>query len=667
MNADAPHKPSGEDRAIDGLLHEAHRMDGGRDFAFLDELKANLDQQVEPPVTKKQAVVKHKKRKQVWIPIIAGIAATGMLLLVFLPQLSPEVPFIYSLFGNDEAGPVAADSQDSKAYPAYSSVSGEPAVASHLKVTQLSEVDLVQIRKPLWHARISSDYYEEARGGTLRGSNFEYIPDASTELDDPAFGSVEAPSAERYGSYAESTFLSPLKEALSTFSIDVDTASYSNIRRMITDGQAVPPESVRIEEMINYFDYHYPQPKGEHPFAAHLEVAACPWQPGHHLVRIGLQGRTVVPEARPSANLVFLLDISGSMNTARKLPLLKTAMHDLVDQLNSDDVVSIVVYAGSEGLALEPTSGDDKPRIHAAIDQLNSGGSTAGAAGIGLAYQLARKQFVKGGINRVILGTDGDFNVGISDNDSLVALVEREARSKVFLTVLGFGTGNLNDQMLEEITNKGNGSYHYIDSAREGRKVLVEQMSGTLLTIAKDVKIQVEFNPAYIQEYRLVGYDNRRLRNEDFTNDQIDAGDIGSGHSVTALYEVQLVGAEQPGGDALKYQPSRPQAPENLVRNGEWLTVKLRYKQPDADTSIPLERTLRVDGPAPQWEKASADFRFASAVAGFGLILRDSGFRGQATHDLVLELVDRKMLNGEQDPQGRKAEFVELVRRVSGK
>ena len=483
----------------------------------------------------------------------------------------------------------------------------------------------------------------------------------------------EPSNAERYGTYTESPFKTPWQDALSTFSIDVDTASYSNIRRMINDGTSVPPQSVRIEEMINYFDYAYPQPEDQHPFATHLEAAQCPWNPDHHLIRVGLKGREIVPEARPSANLVFLLDVSGSMNTPDKLPLVKKSMHALVDQLGSDDVVSIVVYAGSEGVALEPTSGDNKPQIHQAIDRLASGGSTHGSAGIKLAYKLARQQFVKGGINRVLLATDGDFNVGTTGTGDLTTLVEKEAKGKIFLTVLGYGRGNLNDEMMETITNKGNGSYHYIDSAKESDKVLVEQMNGTLMTIAKDVKIQVEFNPSYIKQYRLVGYDNRRLRNEDFNNDKIDAGDIGSGHTVTALYEVELVEGPQEevngraGVDPLKYQrataPAVTTVPDEMANNNEWLTVKLRYKKPDAKKSIPLEIPLVMKDAAPNWKDASADFRFASAVASFGLILRDSAHKGAANQALILKLVDPTMLDADHDPHGRKSDFMALVRK----
>ena len=372
----------------------------------------------------------------------------------------------------------------------------------------------------------------------LPPTRMEPVPDARHAMMMPQPAPVDR---ERYGQLIDNPWQTPVDEALSTFSIDVDTASYTNLRRMIQDGASIPPDSVRLEEMVNYFDYSYAPPTGEHPFAAHVENAVCPWNPDHQLVRVALKGREIDRSTRAAANLVFLLDVSGSMNDPRKLPLMVQAFELLLEELNASDTISIVVYAGAEGLALPPTHCDaaGRTRVSAALRKLSAGGSTNGGAGIKLAYQLARENFKSGGINRVILATDGDFNVGVTGDGDLVRLVEQNAKSNVFLSVLGFGTGNLNDGMMEAITNKGNGTYYYIDTYQEARRVFLQKLMGTLVTIAKDVKIQVEFNPAHVKRYRLLGYANRMLRKEDFSNDKIDAGDIGSGHTVTAFYEVE--------------------------------------------------------------------------------------------------------------------------------
>lgn len=473
----------------------------------------------------------------------------------------------------------------------------------------------------------------------------------------------------KYGNLTDNAFKSPWKDPLSTFSVDVDTASYTNVRRMIQNGQSVPADAVRIEEMINYFNYSYPQPEGKHPFSVNVETASCPWNSEHRLVKVGLQGKDIAKTARPVANLVFLLDVSGSMNNQDKLPLLVDSMKILLKELNADDSVSIVVYAGAEGLALEPTYVNEAGR-KTILDKLNnfrSGGSTNGGAGIELAYKMAKKHFVKGGVNRVILGTDGDFNVGVVGTDALVNMVEREAKSGVFLSVLGFGQGNLNDAMLEKITNKGNGNYYYIDNLREGRKVFLDDMMGTMVTIAKDVKIQVEFNPAKVKSYRLIGYANRMLKAEDFRDKRVDAGEIGAGHTVTALYEVVPGNAKADAAvvDDLKYQKGKEQpkpAGRELVDSPEMLTVKLAYKQPEAtkETESIYFDTAVTDSDI-NWQLASADFKFASGVALFGMLQRQSEHAGQGTYQLVRQLAEE---GRGDDVKGLRTEFSDLVRKV---
>jgi Ca-activated chloride channel family protein len=462
-------------------------------------------------------------------------------------------------------------------------------------------------------------------------------------------------------------------DAVSTFSIDVDTASYANVRQFLMEmRRPPPPDAVRIEELVNYFHYNYAGPKAddEAPFAAHVEVAGCPWAPEHRLVRIGIKGREIQRDHRPPSNLVFLVDVSGSMDEPSKLPLLVDGLRQLTRELGENDRVAIVVYASSEGLALESTRGDNQAAILGALDRLRAGGSTAGGAGIQLAYQVAKDHYIPGGTNRLILCTDGDFNVGVTSTAELGRLVATKAKdTRVFLSVLGFGRGNLNDAMMQSIADRGNGNHHYVDNLREARKVLVEELTGTLVTIAKDVKIQVEFNPAQVAGYRLIGYENRMLRTEDFNDDTKDAGEIGAGHTVTALYEVIPAG-KQLGVpiiiiDELKYQQPaggsaepRPQPPTTAA-SGELLTLKMRYKQPEGDESHKLEWAITDDGKA--FGAASDDFRFAAAVASFGLVLRNSEYRGDASYDAVAEITQSSL--GE-DAGGNRAEFVDLVRRA---
>ena len=466
---------------------------------------------------------------------------------------------------------------------------------------------------------------------------------------------------EDYKKIDENGFLVVANNPLSTFSIDVDTASYSNVRRFINDGQLPPVDAVRIEEMINYFKYDYPQPQGGEPFSISTEVADCPWNRSHQLIQIGLQGKTLDLSEAPPSNLVFLIDTSGSMNSPDKLPLLKQAFRLLTGQLRDQDNVAIVTYAGAAGLVLPPTSGRNKERILDAIENLAAGGSTAGGAGIQLAYHTAREHFASTANNRVILATDGDFNVGVSSEGELVRLIEEKRKAGIFLTVLGFGTGNLKDAKMEQLADRGNGNYAYIDTLNEARKVFIKELGGTLFTIAKDVKIQVEFNPARVQAYRLVGYENRLLQAEDFIDDKQDAGEMGAGHSVTALYEVIPAGtnARAPKVDPLKYQ-HRSARPEAYDSN-EVMMVKLRYKDPHQEESKLLSRAV-VDEKQ-SIEGASSNLKFAAAVAEFGLLLRDSKFKAQASHQQCLELA--RQARGE-DEEGYRAEFISLVEKSAG-
>ena len=466
------------------------------------------------------------------------------------------------------------------------------------------------------------------------------------------------PNTESYDRIIDNPFLATASNALSTFSIDVDRASYANVRRFVTQGQRPPKDAVRIEEMINYFTYNYPAPANNaaHPFAVSTEVAAAPWSRQHLLVRIGLQAKKIETANLPPNNLVFLIDVSGSMAPANRLPLVKSSLRLLVEQLREQDHVSIVVYAGAAGMVLEPTSGANKARIFDALERLNAGGSTAGGAGLRLAYSVARHYFVTEGNNRVILATDGDFNVGVSSDAEMERLIEEERKTGVFLTVLGYGMGNLKNTKLELLAGKGNGNYAYIDDIAEARKTLVREMGSTLHTIAKDVKLQVEFNPSRVQAYRLIGYENRLLRAEDFNNDQKDAGELGAGHSVTALYEVIPVGVRSStpirGIDSLRYQATPTQTA--AAASDELLFVKLRYKEPTGDISKLLSHSVPNRAATP-----SADFTFAAAVAAFGMILRDSEYKGNATVEDVISITSRNMSN---DPHGYKADFLSLVR-----
>jgi len=463
-------------------------------------------------------------------------------------------------------------------------------------------------------------------------------------------------NTEEYGRIVENEFKDARQNPLSTFSIDVDKASYANIRRFITGSRLPPKDSVRIEEMINYFTYDYPQPEGDNPFSVSTEISQCPWNRQHKLVQIGLQGKNLDYAQLKPCNLVFLVDSSGSMEDVNKLPLLKQSLKLLVDGLDDRDKIAIVAYAGSAGLILPSTPASRNRQIIAALDQLSAGGTTAGGEGLQLAYRVAQENLIKDGNNRVILCTDGDFNVGVSSTGELVRFIEEKRKSDIYLTICGFGMGNYKDGRMEEISKAGNGNYFYIDNIQEAKKVFVKEMRANLFTIAKDVKIQVEFNPTRVKAYRLVGYENRVMANEDFNDDKKDAGELGAGHTVTALYEIIPAGAaeEVRKTDDLKYQVTdvKPTA----AGTAEIMTVKLRYKLPKEETSKLIEKALT--DPGTPLEKASENFRFSASVAGFGMLLRDSKFKGDLTYDTVLAMA--KNSQG-KDPEGYRAEFIRLV------
>ncbi|MDP4131222.1 MAG: von Willebrand factor type A domain-containing protein [Bacteroidota bacterium] len=511
---------------------------------------------------------------------------------------------------------------------------------------------------------VHSDLPQYSLSGKVRGVS---LADRAYELrrgrilnkdNDPgAIQDANDFNTESYDQIIENRFLTATANPLSTFSIDVDGASYSNVRRLLQMGQMPPEGAVRIEELINYFHYDYPQPKGEDPFSINTEIGDCSWSPTHKLVMIGLQGKKIPMENLPASNLVFLIDVSGSMMEPEKLPLVQSSMKLLVDQLREHDKVALVVYAGQAGLVMPPTSGNEKQKIKNAIDRLEAGGSTAGGAGIKLAYQTALENFKTGGNNRVILCTDGDFNVGASSDSELEKLIEKESKTGIYLTVLGYGMGNYKDSKMEKLADKGNGNHAYIDNFNEARKVLVNEFGGTLFTIAKDVKLQVEFNPARVQAYRLIGYENRMLNKEDFNNDKKDAGDMGSGHTVTALYEIIPVGVKndfEEKADGLKYQEQNK--PVTASFGDEMMTIKFRYKKPDGDVSKLLVHPVK-DGHNGIRE-TSSNFRFVSAVAQFGMLLRDSEFKQEASYDKARLLARNSLGN---DEGGYRAEFLKLL------
>lgn len=523
-------------------------------------------------------------------------------------------------------------------------------------------------------AVVSSDYLNQVRttnlNNTLSGkvSGLQVRSQANAKLGNAGTNSIRLRGEtgffntefdrEGYDKINENTFLKATDNPLSTFSIDVDAASYSNVRRILNGGQLPPAGAVRIEEMINYFKYEYPQPQNNDPFSINTEISDAPWNKDHKLVLIGLQGKKIPMENLPATNLVFLIDVSGSMQGPERIGLVKASMKLLVDQLREQDKVAIVVYAGAAGMVLPSTAGSNKNKIKEAIDHLEAGGSTAGGAGIKLAYKTAREYFVKGGNNRVILCTDGDFNVGESSDDAMERLIEEERKSGVFLTVLGYGMGNYQDAKMQKLADKGNGNHAYIDGITEAKKVLVNEFGGTLFTIAKDVKLQIEFNPAKVQGYRLIGYENRMLAKEDFNDDKKDAGELGSGHTVTALYEIIPVGVKSPflqSVDPLKYQ-KKEKKEQKGGETDEIMTVKFRYKAPDGDVSKLIEHPL-VDHSV-SIANTTDNFRFSAAVAQFGMLLRNSEFKASASFDNVLKLAKNAKA---YDEEGYRSEFIRLV------
>lgn len=470
-------------------------------------------------------------------------------------------------------------------------------------------------------------------------------------------------NTEEYSSLSENRFKLAKEEPLSTFSIDVDAASYSNMRRFVNQGVMPQSDAIRTEELINYFSYNYSKPTGKDPVNITTEVGKCPWNPDHRLVRIGIKAKEIASDHLPASNLVFLIDVSGSMYGPTRLDLVKSSLKLLTNNLREKDRVAIVVYAGAAGEVLPSTSGADKQKIREALDALTAGGSTAGGAGIQLAYKIAKKNLITGGNNRIVLCTDGDFNVGVSSTEGLESMIEKERKSGVFLTVLGYGMGNYKDNKMQVLSEKGNGNHAYIDNLQEANKVLVNEFGGTMYTVAKDVKLQLEFNPAKVQSYRLIGYESRLLNKEDFNDDTKDAGEMGAGHTVTAFYEVIPVGVKNnyASVDDLKYQPEKNKNTTNISNNGslELLTVKLRYKEPDGEKSKKLEIPLIDNGR----DQVSSDFRFASAVAMFGQVLRNSDFKGDGSYDKAIALAKEGLDN---DQQGYRREFVRIMETVKG-
>ena len=482
---------------------------------------------------------------------------------------------------------------------------------------------------------------------------------SSTAYHKPATPVIPVLDSESYSEISENVFKKVTSEPLSTFSVDVDAASYSNVRRFINQGQRPPSDAVRIEEMINYFDYDYPQPQGNVPFSVNSELSSCPWNEDNMLLHIGLQGRTIPTNQIPASNIVFLLDVSGSMNSSNKLPLLKSSFGLLTNQLRQEDRVAIVVYAGNTGVVLESTSGVYKGEILSALENLRAGGGTSGAAGLELAYQIARENFIENGNNRIILATDGDFNIGPSSDQEMKNMIKKNREHGVSISVLGFGMGNYKDSKMETIADNGNGNYAYIDNLQEARKVLVKEFGGTLHTIAKDVKFQLEFNPYYVSEYRLIGYENRLLENEDFEDDKKDAGEIGAGHSVTALYELVLADNSVKIDNPLKYQSST--LTDEAMRDNDLITLKLRYKKPKGTKSKLVEQVVK-NSLTPE-ESLSDNFKFSASVVSFGMLLRDSEYKGSTDWDSVIALA--KSGRG-KDEEGYRGEMIRLMETAKG-
>ena len=566
-----------------------------------------------------------------------GIAAALCVAATALFQFGPWVPRS-TMEGRGAAVQAREEPNLPQRRPSSLVASSGPAAPAPMGLTAMSDKE----ERPLTGAQAPSDAF------SVQDKRAAAAPDVLTNRYNPVF------STEGYDRVRENSFASVVDEPLSTFSIDVDTASYANVRRFLNAGALPPPDAVRIEELVNYFKYDYARPKRDEPFAFDTELASCPWMPSHLLLRVALQAKDIPASSLAPSNLVFLVDVSGSMDEPNKLPLVKESLKLLVRKMRPEDSIALVVYAGSAGLVLPPAPGSQKSRIFAAIDDLESGGSTAGGEGILLAYDTARKAFIAQGNNRVILATDGDFNAGASSDGELVRLIEAERTKKIFLTVLGFGMGNYQDSKMQKLADSGNGNYAYIDSLSEAEKVLSKQMAGTLYAVAKDLKVQIEFNPARVESYRLLGYEKRMLATQDFADDAKDAGELGSGSSVTALYElIPAASATQTGRD-LRYQATTTSA---AAQSGELMTLKFRYKKPDGDESSLVERPIALA--AHGFAEASGDFRFAAAVAEWGLILRQSEYKEGASLAQVEEAASGAR---GRDEDGYRSEFQKLVR-----
>jgi len=530
---------------------------------------------------------------------------------------------------------------------------GTPVALPVKLATSQRSVILSEVTVANENVKLTNTAYQEIRTMAASPSGKAYY--YKGRLKDKQTADFDDYNREGYNHIQDNGFKDSKHDPLSTFSIDVDRASYSNVRRFLNQGVLPPADAVRVEEMINYFSYQYPQPAADQPFSITTKYTSCPWNSKHNMIHIGLQGKDVKLDHLPPNNLTFLIDVSGSMSSEDKLPLLKSGLRLLIEQMRAEDKVSLVVYAGAAGLVLPPTSGEHKDRIFDALDKLQSGGSTAGGAGIALAYKTARENYDAKGNNRIILATDGDFNVGASSDGELVRMIEKEREHGVFLSVLGFGTGNYQDGKMEQLADKGNGNYAYIDNILEAKKVLVKEMGGTLLTIAKDVKLQIEFNPAKVKAYRLVGYENRLLNKEDFNDDKKDAGELGAGHTVTAIYEIIPAGSDEvvASTDALKYQQT---ATSSAAASSEVMTIKFRYKEPTEKTSKLISHVVHDNKVA--FTESGDNCRFSAAVAEFGMLLRNSEYKGSSDFKSVLSLA--RSAKG-KDEEGYRAEFIRLV------
>lgn len=583
---------------------------------------------------------------------------TGSIMMIRGTSAGVPIPLNSQYLAAPSAAMRGVESISPKNEPIYI-VDGVPVKADQMAKINPNDIDDVKVLKDESAASLYGS--KAANGAVVIVTKNELYKNLSEKELDKKLNIIRPipaqPIQEDYDTFVENAFESPKTAPLSTFSIDVDNASYTNIRRFLNNGQEVPKDAVRVEEMVNFFKYNYPQPKDQHPFSINTEVSDSPWNSKNKILKIGLQGKNIPTNNLPASNLVFLIDVSGSMSDMNKLPLLKQSLKILVNELRAKDKVAIVVYAGAAGVVLKPTSGDEKKTIIDALEKLEAGGSTAGGEGIELAYKIAAENFIKNGNNRVILATDGDFNVGSSSNSDMEKLIEEKRKTGVFLTCLGYGMGNYKDSKMEILADKGNGNYAYIDNIQEANRFLGKEFKGSMFAIAKDVKIQIEFNPKQVQAYRLIGYENRKLRPEDFKNDAIDAGELGSNHTVTALYEIIPAGVKsdylnvQP--DDLKYTKTET---NSANYSSELATIKFRYKKPEGDKSTEMVQV--IDNKSIALDKASDDLKFSSAVAWFGLKLRDSKLIADKSSEEIVKLAKQGVSN---DGDGYKAEFIRLV------